>query len=181
MKAFVELGTGRLLRLVRDEDVDLEPVRENAEVRDWPDGVDPEGLFWPSTEAAPVPDTARQLSIAKAEAQARVKSLREAHTDKGILVPGVGLLETDLKSRLNISGSVQLASLGGESFSTVWRTADNQYVDLDAVAMVQMGVLVAEHVAACQYRKNELDAEIDAAATLADLNDIDLEAGWPGS
>ena len=181
MKAFVEMGTGRLLRLVRDEDLDLEPARENTEVRDWPEGVDPEGMFWPAAEVAPVPDTERQLSIAKAEAQAKVKTLREAYTDKGIAVPGVGFLETDLKSRLNISGSVQLASLGGTSFSTIWRTADNQYVDLDAAAMVQIGTLVAQHVAACQYRKNELDAAIDAAASLVGLNGIDLEAGWPGS
>ncbi|WP_375291807.1 DUF4376 domain-containing protein [Qipengyuania sp.] len=181
MKAFVDEITGKIERLVSVDQVEFEPQREGTVFRDWPEGVDPVGMVWSFDSEEPVIDEAGSLAVARSDAMAKVKALREKHTDSGITIPGVGRVETDLKSRLNISGSVQLASIGGAQFSTIWRTEDNQYVTLDAAAMIGMGVQVAQHVAACQYRKNELDAAIEAAASLAELEATDLNAGWPGS
>jgi hypothetical protein len=50
-----------------------------------------------------------------------------------------------------------------------------------APAMIQVGLLVGQHVSACQQRKNELDDQIADAANIAALEAIDIEAGWPGS
>lgn len=139
--------------------------------RVFPEGYDPADL----TEIT----DGDLLGDAKAVAYAQVKSLREQHKDGGIMIPGIGPIETDPDSRTNINGAVQMATILGASFSIDWRCADNTVATLDAAGMIQMGLLVGQHVAACQYRKNELDAAINAATTLAELEVINPGAGWP--
>ncbi len=138
----------------------------------FPDGYDPADLT-PLIEMD-------FLEPAKRATLERVKALREKAKDGGI-VTSWGPLETDPDSRTNINGAVQMATILGPQFSIVWRMRDNSEVTLNAAQMIQLGLLVGQHVSACQYRKNELDAAIAAAATAAELEAIDLEAGWPGS
>lgn len=112
--------------------------------------------------------------------QAKVKQLREQHKDGGLVTP-FGPVETDPDSRVNINGAVQMAGILGAAFTIDWRMQDNSTTTLDAADMVNMGLLVGQHISACQYKKNELDALISAATTKAELEAIDLEDGWPGS
>lgn len=120
------------------------------------------------------------LAGPKAQALARVRALREQHETGGLTTP-FGPIETDAESQRKISGAVVMAMLGGAAFSIDWRMANNAIVTLNATDMSNLGVLVGQHVSACQYRKNDLDAAIGAAATLAEIEAIDAEAGWPGS
>lgn len=131
---------------------------------------------WSASERRFVVD----LVALKAAASERVKVLRERAKDGGVVTP-FGPIQTDPDSRTNINGAVQMATILGAAFSVEWRMADDNLVVLDAAAMVNLGLLIGQHVSACQYRKNELDAAIAAAATAAELDAIDLEAGWPGS
>jgi hypothetical protein len=73
-----------------------------------------------------------------------------------------------------------VAQINNQPFSMDWRMADDTIVTLDAAQMIAMGMAVAQHVAACQTKKNTLDAQIAAATTVADLDAIDVESGWPG-
>lgn len=93
-------------------------------------------------------------------------------------------IETDLPSRLNVSGAVSLAIVSGDAFSMDWRMADNSIVTLNSADMIAMGAAVGQFVSACQFRKNELDAITDAYTEV--LSDEDFEAakaetetGWP--
>ncbi len=123
-------------------------------------------------------DPAEQLAVAKINALAAVKALRDAKQGGGCAT-SFGRVDTDLSSRLNIAGAVSMAAIAGAAFSVEWRMSDNSVVTLDGAQMTGMGVAVGQFVAACQARKNVLDAEIQAAATLAELELIDVEAGWP--
>lgn len=112
---------------------------------------------------------------------AAVKALRDTAKDGGVEIEGIGRIETDPDSRMNINGAVQMASILGAQFAIDWRLSDNSVVAIDGPGMISIGVLVGQHVAACQYRKNELDQLITAAVTPEDLEAINIEAGWPGS
>lgn len=137
-----------------------------------PDGVAPHFARWDGSAIVTDLDPLRQA------AYARVKELREQRKGGGLMTP-LGPIETDPDSRSNINGAVQMASILGTAFSIDWRLADNSVVSLNADTMIQIGLMVGQHVAACQYRKNQLDAQIEAAGTLAALDAIDLDEGWP--
>lgn len=137
-----------------------------------PGGMAPHLAKWDGT--AIVAD----LAGPKANLAARVKRRREQAKDAGIVTPW-GPLETDPDSRVNINGAVQMATILGADFTITWRMSNNDPVVLDASQMIQMGIMVGQHVSACQYRKNELDAQIAAATTLEELGAIALEDGWP--
>lgn len=114
----------------------------------------------------------------KSELLRKTKAKRDSTRDGGAQTP-FGPVDTDINSRLNISGSVTMAGLLGAEFATAWRMSDNSLVQLDATQMTQLGMLVGQFVAACQTRKNEIDAAIEACTNLIELEAIDVNAGWP--
>lgn len=139
---------------------------------------------WLSSEDGPyagcpvVSDADLPLASGKLALSAVVKRKRDAVRDGGCTT-AFGLIDTDINSRLNINGAVSMAAIVGEAFSIEWRMSDNSLVALDAADMTAVGVAVGQFVAACQARKNVLDAEIEAAETLAELEAINVDAGWP--
>jgi len=109
---------------------------------------------------------------------AAVKAARDVHEQAGCTTPS-GQVDTDADSQRKVGGAATMALALGASFTMDWRMKDNSIVRLDASGMIALGEAVAEHVAACQARKNALDAAIDAATTLDELAAIDPEQGWP--
>lgn len=118
------------------------------------------------------------LGRARAEIKGRVKVLRDAAETGGCTVPGIGRFDSDPDSQRKISGAVVMAMLGGAAFTMEWRLANNSVEALDAAQMIAVGVAVGQHVAACQQRKNEIDAALNAAGTYETLMAIDIEGGW---
>lgn len=139
-----------------------------------PAAIPPHLAIWDGAAIVADPTPLRQQS------RARVKALREQHETGGLATP-YGPVETDAESQRKISGAVVMAMLGGAGFSIDWRMANDAIATLNATDMSNLGVLVGQHVSACQYRKNELDDEIAQAAGVAALEAIDIEAGWPGA
>lgn len=125
-----------------------------------------------------VPAMDRQIARKRADLLQQVKARRDATEWAGCTTP-YGVIDTDPDSQRKIGGGSTAALALGGSFSTDWRMADNTVATFDAAAMIEAGLLVVAHINACQRRKNELDALIAAAETLADLEAIDIEAGWP--
>lgn len=116
---------------------------------------------------------------AQAELRRQVKAKRNALQEGGCGTPS-GRIDTDANSLTNLNGAVVQAMLQQAAFSVSWRMADNVIVTgIDAQEMIAIGLAVATHRAACQARKNELDAEIDAATTIAELHAIGISDGWP--
>ena len=122
------------------------------------------------------------LPSAKAEKWERAKLQRSAAIDAGCTVPGVGTFDTDADSRANITGAVTgaiVAAGAGEPFAITWKLADNTFVPLDGPGMIGVGVAVLEFVSACHARAQVLALAIEAAVDVAELDGIDVEAGWP--
>lgn len=123
-------------------------------------------------------DPAQQLAIAQIALGERVRQLRDSAEWGGCMTP-YGPIDTDPDSQRKIGGGSTAALAMGTAFAKEWRMADNTLVTLDAAKMIEIGLIVVSHVDACQTRKNALDAEIGAAETLADLEAINVTAGWP--
>ena len=136
-------------------------------------GAFPNGLI--------VEDEDYPLAAARIEKKARALVLRDKKATSGLETP-FGRFDTDIASQQKISGAVLMALIAAQSqqpFSVDWRLAGNGLVTLNATTMMQVGVLIGQHVAACQDRKNDLDAALDAATTLAEIEAVDVESGWP--
>lgn len=127
-----------------------------------------------------VPKEAATLDQQKILKRARLKLRRVQAEDAGVITP-LGIVDSDLDSRLKISGAVTMAMLAlqnGQPFDVDWRMANNEVVTHDAQAIIAMGMAVGQHIAACQAKKNALDTAIDAATTEEELAAVDIEAGW---
>lgn len=132
----------------------------------------------PFEGGALISPTMGDFAIARARLKQAIKELRNQADWGGCDTPS-GRIDSDAASQLKINGAVSLALVLGESFTVNWRMSDNSIVTLDAPAMIAIGIAVATKVAACQLRKNALDAEVAAAETLEDLAAIDIYSGWP--
>lgn len=118
--------------------------------------------------------------------RAAVKARRDQAEWGGVAVPvddaNRVVIDTNPDSQRKISGGALDAFIAltlGEAWNEVWRMADDTELPISATQMVGIGRLVKAHVSSCQQNKNALDALINAATTLAELEAIDIETGWP--
>lgn len=118
------------------------------------------------------------LESAKAEKRRVVKELRNTHEAKGVMTP-FGMIDSDPVSQRKITGAVLMALIAGESFSIEFTMANNTNVTMNGEQITLAGVIVGQHVSACQARKTALDALINDATTQAELDAIDPDTGWP--
>lgn len=112
-----------------------------------------------------------------------VKQTREVKIGGGVNVPGIGLFQTDDRSRDNIAGAATaslIAQAANAPFSLQWTLADNTVVTLSAAQVQAVGMAVMSHVAACHAVGQTLRGQIDAATTHAALDSINIPgANWP--
>lgn len=121
------------------------------------------------------------LPVAKAEKWALAKRRRNQAIDAGVNVSGVGRFDTDDASRSNITGAVvgaMIAQAAAAPFSIGWKLADNSVATLNGPKMVQAGMAALAHVSACHANAQAIGLAIEAAADMAELDAIDIEAGW---
>jgi hypothetical protein len=67
----------------------------------------------------------------------------------------------------------------GQPFSLDWACHDNSILPLDANGMMGMPVALALHANALHQHSRELKTAIEAASTIAELEALDIETGWP--
>lgn len=116
----------------------------------------------------------RSLEQVKADCWAAIKAQRDAAEWGGFDTP-FGRFDSDPVSQAKIIGAAQLASVSlaqGTPFTIEWTLQDNTSVSLDAAQMVAVGAALANHVNAVHQRGRQLRAQIEAAATIADLESI---------
>lgn len=112
----------------------------------------------------------------------RAKAARDAAIDGGAPTPA-GVVDSDALSRSNITGAsigAMLAQSSGAPFSVEWTLKNNSVVTLDAAQMIALGLAVLAHVNACHDHARALREQIEAAADVTALLQIDVSAGWPG-
>jgi hypothetical protein len=165
-------GDGMLVCLTFDVDAIVEPDRAVA----LPDDYGARPYRW--TGKAFEPD----LERARADLWEKVKAKRLAVEEGGCETP-LGPMDTDMGSQHRVDGASLMAKIAadaGQPFSVDWTMADNQDVTHNATAMLAAGVTVGTHVKTCRAVATALRARINASATFADLDAIDIEAApWP--
>lgn len=148
--------------LVADEELDL--------YADWAELPEEEAL-------------ALELRIAKDACRSVVNRERDQR-QSGTAATPIGGKRADANdtSKVKINGLVSMAMLAKTNntpFAVNFTFADNDQVLLNADQMVAVGVAVGSHVINCHEHATTLKAAIEATETMADLEAIDVMAGWP--
>ena len=60
-----------------------------------------------------------------------------------------------------------------------WTMSDDSAVELNNDEMIQFGMSVMGYVDACFNHARALREQIDAAETVEELQEIEIEEGWP--
>jgi hypothetical protein len=120
--------------------------------------------------------TDKPLAEVLAARKEAVTALRYAKETGGIVLNGAAI-RTDRESQALINGAKLLAE--AEPAEVVDFKAASGWVSLDSATMQAIGLAVGQHVRACFRQERELHEAIDAAATVAAVQAIDITAGWP--
>lgn len=96
-----------------------------------------------------------------------VKQSRTAAEYGGFTWDG-SVFDSDQVSQARINGAVTLATQDG-GFNVNWTLADNTVRILSAVDVIAVGVALGQHVNACHEKARVLRAQIEAAATVEDI------------
>ncbi|AZO58974.1 DUF4376 domain-containing protein [Mesorhizobium sp. M1A.F.Ca.IN.022.06.1.1] len=99
--------------------------------------------------------------------------------ETGGIVVGGAPVRTDANSQAKITGAVALFQNDPGLDTIDWEAQPGVWVTLDAASITAIGIAVGRHVQACFSRARTLSEEIMAAANLAALDGIDIDAGWP--
>ena len=183
MWMIVDSSTGEIVT----KDHDIEPLPEAGQKvvrQSRARGVTwhPASQGWAFDDAAilslDLQDNLPALKAAKWEA---VKARRDVARDGGCATP-LGYVDTDINSRLNITGAFngakEMTSVG-LPFSVAWTMHDNSTVDHDAPAMITMGMLVMQHIATCYAIGVAKREAIEEATTAEEVDAVSVEDGWP--
>jgi hypothetical protein len=107
-----------------------------------------------------------------------LKNKRQQVVDGGTTITG-DEVRTDAKGRASLVESLSVEDLvPGQSFD--WNTQDGGWVTLSYGQLKQYQTGVNGHVQDSFTNHRSLDAELDAATTLEEIDAVDIESGWPG-
>lgn len=121
------------------------------------------------------------LAAVRATRSAAATAYRDRRIASGCTT-SFGVADADDVSRANILGAVSMAMIAkgaGDPFSIQWRMHDNSYQTFDADQMIQFGVEVGSFINTCYQASFAVKNAIEAAATRADIEAVDITAGYP--
>lgn len=111
--------------------------------------------------------------------RAEVTALRKVRQAQPVNFNGL-MLETDLNTISLITAAAYLMDADPTSAqSRLWKVNDEVWIDLDRNTLVAMGRAIADNTQAMFEQEKALLDSIAAATTLAELEAIDVAAGWP--
>lgn len=108
-----------------------------------------------------------------------VRARRYGVETGGVTVQGGAVLITDRDSQAKITGAVALFENDQTLASIDWEAQPGVWVSVDRAAMLGIGVAVGRHVQQCYSHSRQLIESIMAASSHAELDAIDIAAGWP--
>lgn len=127
------------------------------------------GVPDPYVPPAPPPET---LQEAKARKRAEILRARDLQ-EYGTFTYDGKVFDADIKSTVRINGAFNLSQIGGgPPFSVQWTLADNSVVTLNAAQVMGLGQTLGQHVQTVHAKGRALNAQIDAAATVDQVNAI---------
>ena len=148
------------------------PLTAIADVEAWL--VSPEGCFngglITSEEADPV-DKAKRFK------RAQINAWRNEKQWAGVVTPS-GTFDSDPESQRLLNGAVvmaQIALANSQPFEIGWTMKNNVTITLDALQLIEGGMLVGQHISICHATARQLKLDLDAAQTVEEIEAI----VWP--
>lgn len=139
---------------------------------------------WMAVESTPVKDgdewkQSWTTSLkSKQELKQDVTDIRYYKEISGVTVAN-NLYATDRESQTKyVAVAVDIQQSNSETWSIVWKTQDNKFVNLNATQMTEVINGVRNHVQACFNKEAEYHNLIDTANNEV-LESTDFSAGWP--
>jgi hypothetical protein len=130
------------------------------------------------TQQWEVVEVTRTLEVARAEIKRRVTAHRWAVETGGISVANYGRVLTSIEDQNRIATAIQ-GCTSANIQEVDFKGADG-WVSITREKLIQISVLIAEHVQLCFTRERELHEAADACTDVPALAAINIEAGWPG-
>lgn len=125
-------------------------------------------------EVLPVP--ARDLEAERTAKLAAVQAKKCAVRDGGFIVDAVRFDSDDTAQIAYMSLAMELMS--NPSYTTSWKASGNLWVTMDAAGFAKVRTGIKAHIEACFAKQAQLDYLIQNAASVEELDAIDIEAGW---
>lgn len=132
-------------------------------------------LTWSGTEWV-ITDN-RTLESAK---QLRIVELKEIRqlSEKNFTFSGMSIyLDEETQARIN--GAITGFNYAPEGTTTPWEVKTGVFIELNGPTLLAMGQAAWEHVRQCFINSKNITASINACETIAQVDAIDLEVGWP--
>lgn len=127
-----------------------------------------------------VPMTSSEISQKKEELKQDVTNKRYV-VEVGNTRIANNLYSTDRESQTKyVAVAVEISQSNAETFSITWKTADQQFVSLNAPQMLEVISGVRAHVQNCFNKEAEYYTLIETADN-AVLANTDFSAGWPSN
>jgi len=125
------------------------------------------------------PSSAPPTKAGRKEAlQAAIAAKRWAVETGGTVAMGVGV-RTDEVGQAKLTGAIALFDHDPTLTTIDWEATPGVWVTLDGPTVRGLGVIVGRHIQSCFSHARQLSEAVTAADTHADLDAIDIEAGWP--
>jgi hypothetical protein len=134
----------------------------------------------------PIPDDAttrpydtqeKPLAEARSDRIAEVESRAAQAESQGVTVDGVSVGTSEAAQNLLNRAKVYLDADPGGSVRRKW--SDGQHRTVNHQTIKDMHKAVGDHMNACALRQEQLETEINGAATVAEVFDVAVGAGWP--
>lgn len=117
---------------------------------------------------------ARQLGRCREELRLRAKERRREVEAAGVIVDGAPL-ETDRATTGDLTKTLMLGSIVGETFAVDWKFADGVFRYRTLAQLRVMALAAGAYVQTCFSRESQLLAAIDAAETAEQLDAVAAE------
>ncbi len=111
-----------------------------------------------------------------------VLAARRYEAEVSGVVIGGNRFATDRQSQSMITSTIrmleELEMRGQQNPSTRWKTMNGAFPVIDLDGLINVALVMAQHVEACFAHEAELAAQIMLAPN---PNTVDIDAGWPGT
>ena len=122
--------------------------------------------------------TETPLADAKVQVLGELANRRYQAEEGGTTLNGMPIA-TDRTTQGKVTAAYVKASADNTYSIASWKGADGTFTPLDAATIIAIADAIEAHVQACFSNEATLAGQISAATTLAELEAVDLEAGWP--
>lgn len=117
------------------------------------------------------------LEESREEKFEELASTLEQHEYGGVTYNG-NRFATDKDSQIKYLG-ILVSAITDPNYTVQFKTLDKSYVELNALEVNQLCMTVKNHIQNCFNNDARLTELIKSATTVEELNNIDLDSGWP--